>query len=60
MNMPRGRIARIIRRRWQDIIVILALFVLVHAAIRFWPDHRFWDFAVPTAFVAAFMRWHDR
>jgi hypothetical protein len=60
MDIQLDRIIRIIRLRGLDIIVILTLFVLMHGAIRLWPDHRFWDFAIPTAFVAAFMWWRDR
>jgi hypothetical protein len=50
----------IIRFRWVDILIVLALFAVMVSALIRWPDKILADVALPIAFLIAFVLWRER
>ena len=50
----------IIRFRWVDILIVLALFAVMVSALIRWPDKILADVALPVAFLIAFVLWRER
>jgi hypothetical protein len=57
--MKRRWLRRTFRVRWQDILVVLALVVVVISALYRWPDKILADVAIPVAFLIAFVVWRE-
>lgn len=60
MNGRRRRRRIVIRFRWVDALIVLALLAVMVSAIIRWPDKIIADVALPTAFFIAFVLWRGR
>jgi hypothetical protein len=56
----RRRMLLVIRFRWVDALIVMALFAVMVSAVLRWPEKLIADIAIPTAFLIAFMVWRDR
>jgi hypothetical protein len=50
----------VIRFRWVDAMIVMALFAVMVSAIIRWPEKLVADIAIPTAFLIAFIMWRER
>jgi uncharacterized membrane protein (Fun14 family) len=60
MNGRRRRRRIVIRFRWIDILIVLALLAETISALIRWPDKILADVAFPTAFLIVFVLWRER
>jgi|HubBroStandDraft_6_1064221.scaffolds.fasta_scaffold59678_1 hypothetical protein len=56
----RRRVLLVIRFRWVDALIVMALFAVMVSAILRWPEKLIADIAIPTAFLIAFIMWRER
>jgi hypothetical protein len=59
MNRRRRRARLLIRFRWVDILIFMALLAVMISALIRWPDKALADVALPTAFLVAFVWWRE-
>jgi len=57
MNRRRRRRRIIIRFRWVDILIVLAVLAVMVSALIRWPDKLLADVALPVAFLIVFVLW---
>jgi hypothetical protein len=59
MNGRRRPKRIVIRFRWVDILIALALLAVMISALIRWPDKILADIALPIAFLIAFVLWRE-